>query len=134
MADELRICDWSSDVCSADLTTVQQVGGVGEGLGDRLPRVGEVPSGHGASVRTGRREHTCPSRDRPRRRIVPRRTRGGNVRNRSFVWDSARRSGFEHRPGDLVITTHPSSSRSEAPTSELKSLMLTSYAVLCMKK
>lgn len=34
-------------------------------------------------------------------------TPGGLMRYRSFIYDSARWSGFEHRPGDIIITTPP---------------------------
>src|SRR3546814_2116698 len=80
-AYEMRISDWSSDVCSSDL-----------GAARRSP--------------PRRRRAARPRRSRPRARRDP--------------------AGRQPLPRRL--------SRSEEHTSELQSLMRTSYAVFCLKK
>src|SRR3546814_6886548 len=93
-AYEMRISDWSSDVCSSDLE----------------------PSSQSTSASVGRRKAMCwrPSGRRP--------ALGG------------RRPDI---PNHFSLDTRQSSScrlRSEEHTSELQSLMRTSYAVFCLKK
>src|SRR3546814_4934397 len=113
-AYELRISDWSSDVCSSDLGT--------------LPW---LPGGTAATV------GLCNSAPAHRRR--PRRV-GGRVRvsgagppvddvRRDRVWPCClhARGGQLRRGGGDTL-------RSEEHTSELQSLMRISYAVFCLKK
>src|SRR3546814_1299378 len=120
----MRISDWRSYVCSSDLIVAQ------EAAADQ--RQG---SGHGLGLIAGARnldmalrdvaraagEHGVSPRDDPTGRHLVTRQRAGLVR-------ADHRSGAErfHR-GELA-------DRSEEHTSELQSLMRTSYAVFCLKK
>src|SRR3546814_1545646 len=105
----MRISDWSSDVCSSDLRD-------GRGsLAGRYHRQSEP--WHAARrrhlVRTHRRHHHRPAELRPRN-ITPRRPGGPDQ-------DQATPQGARRH-------------RSEEHTSELQSLMRSSYAVFCLKK
>src|SRR3546814_4240917 len=101
----MRISDWSSDVCSADL---QQADAVAQGVVDA-------------------REALLRRRRALRRRAVllGRRRGHGHVASRTALRNWRVRSSF----GALKR-----SSRSEEHTSELQSLMRNSYAVFCLKK
>src|SRR3546814_2129821 len=104
-AYEMRISDWSSDVCSSDLSAAFHH------LQDRLSN--RRPSRHaGGENRThpaGRPARSCSG---PRRSGA---ARGGHFQGR-------------HR------TVADTPDRSEEHTSELQSLMRISYAVFCLKK
>src|SRR3546814_6702252 len=118
-AYEMRISDWSSDVCSSDLHHHRVAAGLG-----------------GAGAAQGVRRH--------RGRIVP----GAEVGSRpwwtSTIRSCAPRSTPVTRPsgpssppsvvGRCRWSTPLASSRSEEHTSELQSLMRISYAVFCLKK
>src|SRR3546814_4846530 len=100
----MRISDWSSDVCSSDLPAVAG------GDGTAVPAVLQDGEGHRVP---GHRRHPA---------------------DRQFRLD-ARPS--DHHRGDL--RRHPGAHpralrRSEEHTSELQSLMRSSYAVFCLKK
>src|SRR3546814_7309198 len=104
----MRISDWSSDVCSSDLIARRK-----EGLAD-------VPSCRGAGTRR-RRKHVVVRLRRSSRlhfRRRRRRANGADLQRRT-----ARPAAAQHQH-----------SRSEEHTSELQSLMRTSYAVFCLKK
>src|SRR3546814_7413927 len=131
-AYEMRISDWSSDVCSSDLAAahaepavVGPLHGIEQGLAPERPiarliavidappiarrpfdqrRVAARPPGLGARFRMD---------ERIVRAIFPR------------AVDRARPRGDHHMAGRR---------RSEEHTSELQSLMRTSYAVFCLKK
>src|SRR3546814_9198122 len=107
MAYELRISDWSSDVCSSDLKNLRQR----RIAGRQRPR------------RDG-------DNDRRRRRRRGRRGRlrrtGGDARQQACYDDLTRQI---HDPLPNRVTM-----RSEEHTSELQSLMRISYAVFCLKK
>src|SRR3546814_2972928 len=103
----MRISDWSSDVCSSDLSTS---GAPGLGLPGRRGRGPAYRRDRKASDRRlpkGRRDARNPGRRRSRRGSSPRRARRGEGETKG---------------------------RSEEHTSELQSLMRTSYAVFCLKK
>src|SRR3546814_7213766 len=106
-AYEVRISDWSSDVCSSDLHIRHQV----EHL---FGRVGKRP----CFVVPGHRLIGRPSPVAPRGR-------------RAF-----RRNPCPHDSwtGSAGWTPPAGSPRSEEHTSELQSLMRISYAVFCLKK
>src|SRR3546814_4820106 len=108
MAYELRISDWSSDVCSSDLR--RHICGIPE-LGHHIvERAKGVPE----------------QRHDPHRPQVPRRFDNfGHVRL-PLQKDYGKLSFFAC-PGNAVI-------RSEEHTSELQSLMRISYAVFCLNK
>src|SRR3546814_2788287 len=111
-AYEMRISDWSSDVCSSDL-------GAGAGGGKRRP----------ADPRRSAFFRARP-RDRGPR---PRAGRRGDDGYRGLL-DATRpcRSGLLVPVGRAA--RHADEPRSEEHTSELQSLMRTSYAVFCLTK
>src|SRR3546814_10073505 len=102
----MRISDWSSDVCSSDLC--------------RAAAAASPRSSADASDLAQGGARACESlyrhRDRPARLW----------RQRKTAWRCGARELFEARDGGR--------SRSEEHTSELQSLMRTSYAVFCLKK
>src|SRR3546814_6903879 len=121
-AYEMRISDWSSDVCSSDLARRS-----------RRPAVGARPP---------------PSRYRAGR-ICARRDRRQSARSAGAISAAGPAVGVG-RGGDLVGAVRPGRhlvdrrqhpgaavpgrARSEEHTSELQSLMRISYAVFCLKK
>src|SRR3546814_5543281 len=141
---ELRISDWSSDVCSSDLDRSRH----------RFRRTAQrpcrgAPPGQAAARRHARRD---PRRRRGRGHL----SREGevtdllNLRSVSaaygkgqVLWDVA----LDIRPGEAatilgrngvgkttLMKTIMGQIRSEEHTSELQSLMRISYAVFCLKK
>src|SRR3546814_7997052 len=132
-ADEMRISDWSSDVCSSDLVDQQQLAvhalvqaPPAAGRGQHVLRVVDVrPSQHRVvdaqfevAVRAGQRSQGVDVLERgelvdqhPHAHPAP----GGD---QQFV---------EHQVAGVVL-------RSEEHTSELQSLLRISYAVFCLKK
>src|SRR3546814_10178147 len=124
-ANEMRISDWSSDVCSSDL--------IGCRKEVRLPRpfrcqILQQDAAFGIDAsRLKHRFHHLPRDPHDDARIVGRR-------------GQPRRSGCRRRvraitramcEGDQPARRQ---SRSEEHTSELQSLMRISYAVFCLKK
>src|SRR3546814_9767120 len=105
----MRISDWSSDVCSSDLAAV------GAGGDQVVVGVAEGPGRAAVDDARGRGQ-----RDRAGAGVGQRRMRHRSAR------DAAQGS---HGRLDLRV-----GDRSEEHTSELKSLMRTSYAVFCLKK
>src|SRR3546814_7057852 len=112
----MRISDWSSDVCSSDLT-----------LAKRRQRIGGVERRHvGGEHRVGHR-------------ISLKIARTGLASAPTMRSGSATSS---YRPGGTSSSASPSNirisvaftARSEEHTSELQSLMRISYAVFCLKK
>src|SRR3546814_3067146 len=102
-AYEMRISDWSSDVCSSDLTK----------LIIRFALVAEQPN----------------SRDEERLSAVSSENSiAGIKRYTGFVRGRDLYALFDH------VSLEANPRRSEEHTSELQSLMRTSYAVLCLKK
>src|SRR3546814_3964614 len=115
-AYEMRISDWSSDVCSSDLA--------------------KHDCGGGRSRRAG-----CPRpADRARTDVFRRRACGGG--GRAAVPASARLGGEPGGaprappppPAVAARACEPLPARTEEDTSELQSLMRISYAVVCLKK
>src|SRR3546814_10848708 len=111
-AYDVRISDWSSDVCSSDL--------------------------RGVAAARGRDGRGCD----PAPRTGGRGTAGGGRRLRAFAHAPAgvrRRHPPSFRAGRRAGTVFPLSQRraaadrSEEHTSELQSLMRISYAVFCLK-
>src|SRR3546814_1472460 len=108
-AYEMRISDWSSDVCSSDL----QREAASSGRGDRRFHMG-------ISLRDAIRR---PASAAPGTEHCALRRRGSH--------DYARRSAsLYRRPHWEAAVAGP---RSEEHTSELQSLMRSSYAVFCLK-
>src|SRR3546814_3704834 len=118
-ADELRISDWSSDVCSSD-----RVRGIDVdlfiGVGVDVEARREPADDFAAAVVRGADEEL----------VVFIEDRGVDLRLRAA--DERRladRFAVERDVGDRRVVI-----RSEEHTSELQSLMRISYAVLCLKK
>src|SRR3546814_7818419 len=103
-AYEMRISDWSSDVCSSDLAIDEVISVSEDAIGSPPPGMqgiwGDITTG---MIRISER----------RRALV--------IRPEYFV------EAVEGRSADL-------NQRSEEHTSELQSLMRISYAVFCLKK
>src|SRR3546814_2538917 len=107
----MRISDWSSDVCSSDLGRRQPAGRVPGAVGDRAVRA--AVRGAGAVV------------VRPVRAAAA----GGAAVEAGPVQRSPARRFAGRGGGDGRAV-----GRSEEHTSELQSLMRSSYAVFCLKK
>src|SRR3546814_9047643 len=106
----MRISDWSSDVCSSDLVPARRLRL--EGRADRRAHASDAGAGRHLG-RLGVHQHG------PRRRTAARFSRTGGDPPRSV------------RAGQDALQVAP---RSEEHTSELQSLMHSSYAVFCLKK
>src|SRR3546814_6353766 len=112
----MRISDWSSDVCSSDLSCAAAANGAAASNRGRrcLSSMGDPHVGAGAETDTGRNGRPAGAQgsagDAWARRAAM--CLGGGFQPRSF-WMGA---------------------RSEEHTSELQSLMRISYAVFCLKK
>src|SRR3546814_1121152 len=120
-AYEMRISDWSSDVCSSDLDCLWPAGA------------------HRRSCRSGGPDvRLHPRKSRARHGYWPQERRSAPWRPRCP--SAGRRRGAAGRPGDRDDGVwHPALrfrgvQRSEEHTSELQSLMRISYAVFCLKK
>src|SRR3546814_5725471 len=118
-AYEMRISDWSSDVCSSDLDDRNH------------PCPDDDPAGAGAVLRRADagQEHALDD-DAGRRGGVPRDADLGDVGLYDGVrprFSRRRRQRLRRGVGQGV------SERSEEHTSELQSLMRISYAVFCLK-
>src|SRR3546814_9918266 len=107
-AYEMRISDWSSDVCSSDLHCRRRRGP--DAADPAVPRPRRLPDAVTAA------HPGLDGRPAPRRRGAAPAVAGGQQRRPV-------RAGRAPRPG-----------RSEEHTSELQSLMRISYAVFCLKK
>src|SRR3546814_7949120 len=112
---ELRISDWSSDVCSSDLL--------------------------GARGVSGDRSRTDPARERATARDADPDRRGRRKRGRRTAAETERLDPARSRSAALgqIRKVQPPDQRnighqrSEEHTSELQSLMRISYAVFCLK-
>src|SRR3546814_5705824 len=117
-AYEMRISDWSSDVCSSDLQQRQRHAGVG-GMQQRALPFDDVPvvgAGVGGQRFRGARGEVADHR-------VQRDAASGDQ-------DAGLAGGAE-----IDVDAAPfECPRSEEHTSELQSLMRISYAVFCLKK
>src|SRR3546814_6182136 len=116
-SSELRISDWSSDVCSSDLLHIRA-------LRERSIRGTKIDHAHFV-VQFGleRNPHRCVRRlPRERHHIV-------NDTLKPLL------NGDCKRPllGEIQASDIPKLNRSAAHTSELLSLMRISYAVYCLK-
>src|SRR3546814_10191824 len=106
-AYEMRISDWSSDVCSSDLRLVGQ---------DILPGAGSAPAAQ------------LHYRDDNGQHVTLTMRAGGQAGQTSFTFA---RDGADSR---FVWQDAHMAYRSEEHTSELQSLLRISYAVFCLKK
>src|SRR3546814_2131640 len=119
----MRISDWSSDVCSSDLSH-EALRGLAAPFG-ACGRTGPMRQG-AADRRDGAQILVRPDRPQPRpgRRIARRRARANPAPRSGSLAGAARRPRIS---GQCHL-------RSEEHTSELQSLMRISYAVFCLKK
>src|SRR3546814_10738156 len=119
----MRISDWSSDVCSSDLTVTQRRG-----------------QAAGACGRTNQRERRQIEPDRARSRTFADHDVELVVLHRRvqhFLDDRTQAMNFidEQQVARIAIGQQRRPiARSEEPTSELQSIMRISYAVFCLKK
>src|SRR3546814_7350320 len=123
-AYEMRISDWSSDVCSSDLRCSERGASYNQRDAWRPP--------HFAAARKQKKED--PDRRRARKSVrVRRESLVGEATGASRTRGLAllRRFGF---PVFADVTVAHVLSRSEEHTSELPSLMRISYALFCLKK
>src|SRR3546814_2149077 len=121
-AYEMRISDWSSDVCSSDLRAK------GYGRTAVPTDIEQDPSRRGFHEPGSRRPAVIERAPRPWRQCRPFR----EVQHLFGPLD------VDLEPGDVgailrVSRREPDAERSEEHTSELQSLMRTSYAVFCLK-
>src|SRR3546814_3934980 len=112
----MRISDWSSDVCSSDLCAIPAVGG---------GRSHPVAHRAGDSGRSARRLRPAAGKVHLARDAGPPRLDRCGIYRRADEISAQRLAVPARRPGRV---------RSEEHTSELQSLMRTSYAVFCLKK
>src|SRR3546814_10261510 len=124
----MRISDWSSDVCSSDLRTLQALGDtelqaqVGTAVDDALTAL----------------QNKAPQRLQP----VMRELEAQRLRELILAWlvVERERAPFQvlkleaRGPGEAQTGEAVREFRSEEHTSELQSLMRISYAVFCLKK
>src|SRR3546814_1749440 len=133
-AYEVRICDWSSDVCSSDLARLDDAAPSGQSRRCRA-------RGHRSRGADGVRERPVRDLDgwlRNTARSAARRARRRGTEKRR-PHRVARRRGAGRRYRDRPAATAGAgvargAVRSEEHTSELQSLMRKSYAVFCLKK
>src|SRR3546814_5409854 len=121
----MRISDWSSDVCSADLPRLDRQAGLcpfDRGAADE--RLALLSDPCDQRSRTYHRRLARAAGDRLGRSDVAR--RNAEMR-RTRLSDDLRAGRHAQRPCRARI-------RSEEHTSELQSLMRISYAVFCLKK
>src|SRR3546814_1818565 len=128
-AYEVRISDWSSDVCSSDLRPLdilavarhQPAPGIEVGRSRDLADRGHAGCDRGVARHLGGRCLEPHARTLDPQCLEP--------RARHAAQPVETRLGFRS-----VRIEHPHPERSEEHTSELQSLMRTSYAVFCLKK
>src|SRR3546814_4484588 len=125
----MRISDWSSDVCSSDLPPracrffrreIRLNASPPDRMGQR-PSAVEYSPPDDPGTDTEQATHQIG-----RRRVVRHEEATDDI--------AADRSGARHRAVDRGDLAMIGGRRSEEHTSELQSLMRTSYAVLCLKK
>src|SRR3546814_4108760 len=138
-AYEMRISDWSSDVCSSDLRTVRN------GAPHSRTRSGrenhDLWRGCGSRSRSAVRVDTYRTVVRrryrhaasPMERDVDRSPRHGGSMDRVSKSSIARCSSPHAFPDCSTADRSGLHGRSEEHTSELQSLMRISYAVFCLK-
>src|SRR3546814_10360259 len=116
-AYEMRISDWSSDVCSSDLRRRRSQAHLVALIQEpRVPR----RAGH------KRRAGFAIAREGPCRR--------GRLHCQLTVARDRQARATRHNPRRLFLVRPSPAHRSEEHTSELQSLIRISYAVFCLKK
>src|SRR3546814_5307824 len=145
-AYDMRISDWGSDVCSSDLQECRGNRALGE---TSAQVVGDaISDDEGIHRRRHPKQaglqHVAGKTGQPRQQRHRAENRGGAQQSGRPRWHCAHRPppaarSAEHDMYIRIPRDRPSgecrpSSRSEEHTSELQSLMRTSYAVFCLKK
>src|SRR3546814_7870941 len=122
-AYEMRISDWSSDVCSSDL-----LGGTDD---VRLPRIA-----HAVDRMTRDRADQCAQRSAQRepRRAAQYLAPDAHLAPSRLLLPVRTIAKNPPRCAQIAEAAALSQARSEEHTSELQSLMRISYAVFCLKK
>src|SRR3546814_1799650 len=125
-AYEMRISDWSSDVCSSDLPD------------QHLETEGDETHPLSANARQQRAERDADGRDHDHERLVARisedhcdEAKGIDRLGKPVICIEA---GVDRESGRCGAHHCEGKRRSEEHTSELQSLMRISYAVFCLKK
>src|SRR3546814_7656734 len=116
----MRISDWSSDVCSSDLTIAGQgqAAFALEAASPVLDVLGNVDDNRSGSAGAGDLE-----------RAAHRRFELGGIGDQEYML-----GGGAHDRADRCFLERVGADRSEEHTSELQSLMRISYAVFCLHK
>src|SRR3546814_4935535 len=119
----MRISDWSSDVCSSDLSAYRETGPATAGAprGSAFPRSAHHPPARYGLSAAPAAYRLPPGYETARR---PRAARPSRLHAPPAA-NSVAAAAAAHRPP---------APRSEEHTSELQSLMRISYAVFCLKK
>src|SRR3546814_6252034 len=134
----MRISDWSSDVCSSDLTAVERRGARPIGPTSAAGRA--VPLRIAVALHRHRPRRPGPPggvRDDPARaglEAVGHPAAAARRKSVTGVRLQERLEPFPQNPHPCQGFDTPCGTRSEEHTSELQSLMSTSYAVFCLKK
>src|SRR3546814_10311148 len=128
-AYEMRISDWSSDVCSSDLTQADEVETEQE---DRRCRRALACFDLAMGKGDGRREIHAAEEMRHGRHGEHDRDVGGEGIG-DLERDQQREAAGSH-PESTLVGSAGEPVRSEEHTSELQSLMRISYAVFCLEK
>src|SRR3546814_8235360 len=111
----MRISDWSSDVCSSDLSQPNE-----------LPSITSTPAAASSSRSASDAAKSLAARASLRRIRVA--SMSSSVIVAALGWTRRSAGIGEH------CSSHGLQNRSEEHTSELQSLMRISYAVFCLKK
>src|SRR3546814_1758130 len=128
----MRISDWSSDVCSSDLTVTEEIAeslGLKEASGAFVAGVVKGSPAEEAGFKTGDIILRFDGQEVPESRRLPRMVAETAVGKDAHVviWRNGEKKELTVKLGELE-------KRSEEHTSELQSLMRISYAVFCLKK
>src|SRR3546814_4220183 len=110
----MRISDWSSDVCSSDLSAFREYCESAQGLPASTEAAGAA------------RHNLVIGNEGPKPLVSHAGSRSDPENNGTDVTPSFPPAGIRAEPHPII--------RSEEHTSELQSLMRNSYAVFCLKK
>src|SRR3546814_5252165 len=124
-AYDMRISDWSSDVCSSDLSSRSANRGI-----SLLPQIAFTA---GQPTQTSRRR-CFDAQTMPRAAISGWKIGGTGCARRGMCERAQSNCGVLKADSCTIVRWTPLRSRSEENTSELQSLMRISYAVFCLKK
>src|SRR3546814_6885144 len=128
-AYDLRISDWSSDLCSSDLAAARRI--------DDHPAGGQEPAAH-QRVELYAQDSRGHSRPAHRRRVHKAADTGTlsqpDIPGPERLWRAGGLARLFRQGRGRAFACRNGLSRSEEHTSELQSLMRISYAVFCLKK